>query len=448
MSQPFSITAQLEWLKRQPFTRLRQVRQQPEVADVAGAVARELRKLSVIERIPKGGRVAVAVGSRGIGQLFEITKTAIQTLSQMGFAPFVVAAMGSHGGATSEGQRELLGQYGISAERLGVPVRTEMDVAVLGQNDVGESVYWDKNALAADGVITISRIKAHTDFTSTFESGIVKMLVIGLGKREGAQTHHRYGVRGLRDILPRSLPIVLEKTRFVAGLAIVENAAGQPALIEAVPRERVIEREPQLLAKAKELAGKLPFDALDLLVVGELGKNYSGTGMDVHVLGRHFVEGVPDLWKPSITRICVLDLSPESDGNAVGAGLADLVTDRLIAKTDAAKTRMNYLTSCFLLRAKVPLGFPTDRECIAAGLQTCWQPKLEALRAAVIPNTLELNELWVTPTLALEARERRDLQITGLERPLAFDAQGSLSQAELFPDSWQARRTISGPIHV
>ncbi len=285
----FNISEQLRWLDDMPFTPLRQVLSQPEIADVAVAVAAEIRKANLPARLPAGAKVAVAVGSRGIGKLFEITEETIKTLKALGFAPFIVAAMGSHGGATAEGQRNLLAEYGITEAKLGVPVRTEMDATQLGRNDLDEIVWWDKNALAADAVITISRIKAHTDFVGAYESGIVKMLVIGLGKRDGAATHHQYGVRGLRDVIPSSIKVVLAKTKFVLGLAIVENAAGRPALIQGVSPQELLESEPKLLRQAKDLAGKLPFVSLDLLVVGELGKNYSGTGMDVHVLGRHLV---------------------------------------------------------------------------------------------------------------------------------------------------------------
>lgn len=439
----FSIAEQLRWLETLPFTPLRRALPPPTVADVAGTVRGEISRLMAEGQLPRGARVAVAVGSRGIGQLFTIVKTSIDTLVSLGFQPFVVAAMGSHGGATEQGQRTLLAGYGISAERLGVPVRCEMEAVLLGENRLGDPVWWDANALAADAVLPISRVKAHTDYVGEFESGIAKMLVIGLGKRQGAQTHHQYGVRGLREVMPTSLSVILEKTGFLGGLAIVENSDGQPALIEAVAKPDLLRREPELLQMAKQLAGKLPFSTLDLLVVGECGKNYSGTGMDVHVLGRHLVEGEPEPWQPRITRLCVLALSPESDGNAVGAGLADLTTHRLLEQSDEQKTRMNYLTSCFLLRSKVPLAFPTDQECIATGLRTCWQPKAEAVRAALIPNTLELSRLWVSPALAGLAP---GWVVDGEAAPLPFAADGSLPLARLFPASWAGRRlATSGP---
>lgn len=417
---------------------IRQRLEQPRIADIAGHVRQRLFASRLPAALRPGARIAVAVGSRGIAQLSAIVVATVNALKEMGAAPFIVAAMGSHGGATSEGQRELLASYGVTEERLGVPIRTEMDVVELGRNSWGEPVWWDRNACAADGVVCIARIKPHTDFTGPTESGISKMLVIGLGKREGAATHHQYGLRGLRDMIPASLEVVLAKTRFLLGLAIVENAHDEPACIETVDFEELTTTEPRLLELARKLSGKLPFDRLDLLVVGELGKNYSGTGMDVHVLGRHLVETQPENPKPAITRIVVLDLAPESHGNAVGLGLADLTTSRLLAKRDKQKTLMNYLTSCFLMRAKTPIDLPTDRDAIAMGLQTCWQPRADLVRVAIIANTLELTDLCVSPALA--GSTHPGIEIVGTPQPMPFSPEGWLDQNRLFPRSLRARR--------
>src|SRR5262249_9195038 len=227
-------------------------------------------------------------------------------------------------------------------------------------------------------------------FRGRYESGIVKMLVIGLGKRDGASQHHRWGVRGLRDMLPETAKVVLEKTPFVAGLAVLENAAEQTARLQAVDRDELLAVEPGLLEESRRLMGRLPFDQLDLLVIGEIGKNYSGAGIDPNVVGRLLIETQPEPGSPSITRICCLDLSPESHGNGTGVGIADLTTERLLAAIDPVPFRMNNLTACFLWRSKLPIAFATDRECIGMGVQTCWQPNVQALRLAVIPNTLEL----------------------------------------------------------
>jgi hypothetical protein len=264
----------------------------------------------------------------------------------MGAKPFVVAAMGSHGGATPEGQRQLLAEYGISEAALDVPVKTDMTAVRIGTNSWGEPVWWDRNALEADAVVTVSRVKPHTDFRGRYESGIVKMLVIGLGKRDGAAQHHRWGFRGLRDMLPETARVVLEKTPFAAGLAVLENAREQTARLQVVEREEVLDVEPRLLEAARDLMGRLPFDQLDLLVIGEIGKNYSGAGIDPNVVGRLLIEGEREFESPRITRICALDLSPESHGNGTGVGIADLTTDRLLAAIDPVPFRMNNLTIC------------------------------------------------------------------------------------------------------
>jgi hypothetical protein len=419
---------------------VRQSLRQPVIADVAAEVRRQWQSSSLPSRIRPGDRVAVAVGSRGIANVAPIVAATVETLSDLGAQPFVVAAMGSHGGGTSEGQRQILADYGITERALRVPVKTDMTTVPIGTNSWGEPVLWDRNAWEADAVVTVSRVKPHTDFRGRYESGIVKMLVIGLGKRDGAGQHHKYGVRGLRDLLPESARVILEKTRFVAGLAVLENAREETALLQVVDREDLLEEEPQLLEQAKSLMGRLPFDQLDLLVIGEIGKNYSGAGIDPNVVGRLLMEGEPEFESPRITRICALDLSPESHGNGTGIGLADLTTDRLLAKIDPLPFRMNTLTSCFLWRSKLPIPFPNDRECIEAGLRTCWQPNPQQIRLAVIPNTLELTELWVSAPLLEEVGKKARLQVCGTLQAMAFAADSNLEQEKLFPNCIRARR--------
>jgi hypothetical protein len=315
-----------------------------------------------------------------------------------------------------------------------------MTTVQIGTNSWGEPVWWDKNALGADAVITLSRVKPHTDFRGRFESGVLKMLVIGLGKRDGAAQHHRWGLRGLRDMLPETGKVILEKTPFVASLAILENAREETAKLRVVEREELYDVEPALLDEARQLMGRLPFDQLDLLVIGEIGKNYSGAGIDPNVIGRLLIETAPEFESPRITRICALDLSPESHGNGTGVGLADLTTERLLASIDPVPFRMNNLTACFLCRSKLPFAFPDDRECLRTGLTTCWQTDLSRVRLAVIPNTLEVAELWVSAPLVEEARRREHLEVTGELQPLPFDAAGNLQQARLFPHSVCGRR--------
>jgi hypothetical protein len=444
---------------------LRQTAPQPALADVAAEVRRQWRESRVAGRIRRGSRVAVGVGSRGIANLSTIVRATLDRLRDLGAQPFVVAAMGSHGGATAAGQRQLLAEYGISEQALGVPVKTDMAAVRIGTNSWGEPVWWDKNALEADAVVTVSRIKPHTDFRGRFESGITKMLVIGLGKRDGAAQHHRWGFRGLRDMLPETARVIVEKTPFIGGLAVLENAREQTARLQVVDRDELFDVEPGLLEEARGLMGRLPFEQLDLLVIGEIGKNYSGAGIDPNVVGRLLIETQPEFESPKITRICALDLSPESHGNGTGCGIADLATERLLAAIDPIPFRMNNLTrlftflrrskprarpggptfvnnltACFLRRSQIPFAFPTDRTTIEAGLETCWQPRPEAMRMAVVPNTLELEELWASTPLVEEARKHPHLKVEGELRPLPFDPAGNLIQEKLFPHSTRGRR--------
>jgi hypothetical protein len=396
---------------------VRQTAPQPTVTDVVGEVRRQWKQSAIAKRVKPGDRIAVGCGSRGIRHIGLIVKTTVEALKELGAKPFVVAAMGSHGGATSEGQRELLASYQIDEGHLGVAVKTDMDSQQIGTNSWGDPVWWDHNALAADGVITVSRIKPHTDFRGKYESGIVKMCVIGLGKREGASQHHRWGWKGLQQMMVESCKVILDKTRFLGGLAILENANEETAELRVVDRDEV-------------------------LVVGEIGKNYSGAGIDPNVVGRLLIEAAPELEtnKPKITRMCCLDLSPESHGNGTGVGIADLTTDRLLKSIDQAPFRMNNLTARFLWRSKLPFAFPTDRECIEQAVDTCWQPIAERLKLAVIPNTLEVTELWVSKVLADAARSSSNLAVGGEGRPLPFDANGNLEQEKLFPHSVRGRR--------
>ncbi len=334
------------------LTLIRQIAKQPTVADVPGEVRRQWLNSKIARRIKKGDRIAIGCGSRGIANIHAIVKATVDALKDMGALPFIVAAMGSHGGATSEGQRELLASYRITEAELGVPIKTDMDSRQIGVNSWGEPVWWDCNALAADGVVTVSRIKPHTDYRGNFESGITKMCVIGLGKREGAAQHHRWGWKGLKEMLPETAKVILEKTRLLGGLGIIENASEQTAHLQVVDRDDLFAVEPGLLDRSRTLMGRLPFNEIDVLVIGELGKNYSGAGIDPNVVGRLLLEAAPELEtnKPKITRICVLDVSPESHGNGTGVGIADLTTQRLLDSIDPVPFRMNNLTACFLWR--------------------------------------------------------------------------------------------------
>ncbi|MDY3553660.1 lactate racemase domain-containing protein [Gemmata sp. JC717] len=421
---------------------VRQTAPQPSVADVAQATRETWLSSSTAKRIRPGMKVAVACGSRGINNYLAIAKATVDALKELGAQPFVVAAMGSHGGATSAGQRELLASYRIDEQHLGVPVVTDMDAENIGANSWGQAVWWDKNALKADAVVTVSRVKPHTDFRGTFESGILKMLVIGLGKRHGADQVHSFGTRGLRDMIPESGRVILAKTPFVGGLAIIENAKEETARLEVVDRDDLWAREPELLIEARGLMGRLPFPGADVLIIGECGKNYSGAGMDPNVVGRMLIEATPEAETndPRIVRIGVLDVSAESHGNATGIGIADLTTNRALAGIDPGPFRMNNLTARSLWRSKLPIAFDTDREVIGHCVETCWQPELEKVKLCVIPNTLEVVEMWLSEPLLADVRGVPHLEFVGDLVELPFDANGNLMQEKLFPHSVRGRR--------
>lgn len=421
---------------------VRQLGHQPTISDVATTVRDRWLKSTLIKRVKPGQRIAIACGSRGIRHIDVIVKTTVDVFLELGTKPFIVAAMGSHGGATPEGQCEVLASYGITEERLGIPIKTEMDTQQIGVNSWGEPVWWDRNAMAADGVVTISRIKPHTDYRGPFESGIAKMCVIGLGKRSGAIQHHRWGWKGLQQMLPETMKTILEKAPILGGLGIIENAHEETAVLEVVDRDELLATEPKLLDQARALMPKIPFDEIDVLIIGEIGKNYSGAGIDPNVVGRLLIEAAPELEtnRPKVTRMVCLDLSPESHGNGTGVGIADLTTTRLLNQIDQVPFRMNNLTACFLWRSKIPFAFDTDLETIKCAIDTCWQPIPEQLKLVVIPNSLELTELWVSPALATQARTNPELEVNDIPTAFPFDAQGNLVQEFLFPHSVRGRR--------
>jgi hypothetical protein len=387
--------------------------------------------------------VAITAGSRGISGIGRIVGATARAVRSLGFDPFVVAAMGSHGGGTASGQAALLEELGVTETSAGCPIRSSMETVILGTNAFGLPIHLDRNAYEADGIILLNRIKPHTSFTGQYESGLLKMLSIGLGKRQGAAQVHKLGLPGLRRLIPEVGRFLLEKAPVALGVAILENAHEETARIVAVEPEDILAEEPKLLDEARELMARLPFDQIDALVVGELGKNYSGTGLDPNVIGRQRVETMPDLPRPVITRLAVLDLSHETRGNALGIGLADLTTERLVRGIDPTPMRVNSLTSNFLTRARVPLALPTDREVIATAIDTCWRIDAEQARMVLIPNTLELTTLWVSKALKTEVDSHPELSFESDFRAIPFDEHGNLEQEELFPLSQRARRNRS-----
>ncbi len=397
------------------------------VAHIAEHVRRALQPL--LHGLRPGARVALTAGSRGIANIPLILRACGDALRDAGADPFIMPAMGSHGDATAAGQCEMLAGYDITPESMGMPVISSMDVQEIGRLDNGMPVFFSSTALEADHVLLINRVKPHTDFRGPFESGLAKMCAIGMGKQRGAQTIHSYGTRGLAELMPAAARFIVQHSgRILGGLAILENAYDRTACIEGVPADGIAaEAEAGLQRQAKVLMAALPFDRLDVLIVDEMGKNISGTGMDTNILGRMFVPGVPEQDRPRITAVVVLNLTRESHGNAIGIGLADFTTERVVAAIDWHATYMNGYTAGLsgLLRNRLPNVLPNDRAAIATAIRMCGQPDLERLRVARIRNTLTPADVEFSPSLLDEARATR-VEVLDEARPLRFDDAGRL----------------------
>lgn len=412
-----------------PLPRMVHVRQKfdrPRLASVTATVVEQFKRPEVRAKVKPGMTIAVGCGSRGINNIAECTKQVIAELKALGAKPFIFPAMGSHGGATAEGQREVLEGYGITEATMGCPVHSQMDVVELGKLDSGMPVYMDKLAAAADGVVLICRIKPHTNFRAPIESGIVKMMTIGMGKIIGATTLHTDGMDKFGELLPNAAKLIMAKKNFLIGVGMVENAADETAIIEAVPGEQVFDREPVLQAKAKSLMARLQFDEIDVLVVEKIGKNISGSGMDPNITGRNCRFTEWDM-KPLVKKIAILGLTPETHGNATGLGLADVITMRLYRDIDIAKTYANVITSTYLDGAGIPIIMNTDQEAIQLAVKTVVRVKPQDTRIVRVANTLEIMDIHVSePLLPLVKANPSMFEIVGDLEAFKFDAKGTL----------------------
>ena len=337
----------------------------------------------------------------------------------------VLSAMGSHGGATSEGQRRLLAHLGITEETVGAPILTDMDVVELGRTPSGLIAYCDRNAAVCDGILVVNRVKPHTGFSEPFGSGLLKMLAVGLGKVPGASQIHRQGPAQMARAIEEIAKVFLDSGKVIGGLAIIEDAHDEIAKIVPVRPEEMIAKERELFREAKALMPRLPVDDLDLLIVDEIGKNYSGSAMDVNVIGRWRLPGLPEPESPRIKRIVALRLSPESEGNAHGVGLADFVTRRLAEAIDPVATYTNAITSTFVERAFIPITLPSDREAIEAALASLSLSDPARARIARIRNTLHLDEVWLSAPVLAEVAGRPGFEV-GRPEPLRFGDDGTL----------------------
>lgn len=415
------------------FRRVHQHFPRPQVTDIPSAVASAVDSVGGAAKLGGGKRVAITAGSRGVASIPQVLAAVVAQVRRYGGQPFIVPAMGSHGRGTAEGQRELLADLGITPESVGAQIEASMDVVQLGNLPNGMPVYLDRIASGADAIVVVNRVKPHTDFSSDWESGLGKMIGIGLGKRKGADTIHRYGIPGLKELLPEWARFVVQKAPIAMGLAIVENAYDEVAMIEGVFPSGIAGPEEQaLLVKSKDLMASLPFDDIDVLVIEEMGKNVTGSGMDPNILGRMRVFGVPDRARPQIRIVTVLDLTKESHGNATGVGLADVTTRRLVEKIDFEAFYVNGFTSGIgaVQRICLPIVAPDDRTAVLTALRTCGRHDPQNARIVRIKNTLKLAEIDVSDSLMPEVARQDHLEAIGDPFALPFEADGSLRPFE------------------
>jgi hypothetical protein len=375
---------------------IRQRFEVPEAIDAVYRVEREFERIKDRVRLPRGGRVAVGVGSRGIANLAPVVKAVVDRLSDGGCIPFVIPAMGSHGGATADGQIEVLKLRGITEKTVGAPVLATMDVVPMGEVN-GIPLFVDRLAREADGIVLINRVKPHTNFIGATESGLIKMIAIGMGNQKGAEHYHRLSViRDQYEIISTAGKALLKRCNVLFGVGLVENQDHQTCILKMAVADEIEAMETQLLKRARSLLPLLPVEEIDLLIVDEMGKDISGEGIDPNVVGRDVCAYGARRPMPRITRIFVRDLTAGSEGSALGIGQADFTTQRLVDKIDFRVTAINCLTACCPESGKIPLTYPNDREAVAAALMTLRPYSLEDVRIAHIKNTLELSLLSVS----------------------------------------------------
>ena len=412
------------------FFRIRQTFDRPRVEDRAAVVRRELETILPPGSIAAGARIGVTVGSRGILGIDTMVRAAVDLLKDRGAQPFIIPAMGSHGGATAEGQTSLIAHYGVTEAAMGCPVRAEMETRSLGRTASGIEARMAEVAWRSDGVLLMNRIKPHTDYKGPIESGLTKIAAIGLGKYDGAREIHRHlFTAGLGAAIREVAEILVGTGRILGGLGILENAYHETARIAGAPAEALFETEEQLLTEARRLMGRLPLREIDVLVCDRLGKNISGAGLDTNIIGRSiygYTPGQPWLDDmPHILRIAVMDVSDESDGNAVGMGLVDFVPERFVGRVDHDVTRLNALTSCSPTGAKTPVVLPDDREAIQAGIQTATL-RPEGPRVVYVRDTLELEHVLVSEACRPFVEGQPGIEVISGPKPLPFDEGGRL----------------------
>lgn len=412
-----------------PMPKMIKIRQKFDASKVEQplqALQKELDRTAALAPIQRGQEVAIAVGSRGVAHIDGFTKTVVDAVKQAGGKPFIVPCMGSHGGSTAEGQTEVLHHLGVSEEKMGAPIRSSMEVIKIDQLANGLPVYVDKYASEADAIIVINRVKPHTAFRGPVESGIMKMISIGLGKQKGAEACHQLGFAHMAEFVPEMANLMINKLPILCGVALVENAYDETCRVEVLPAGEIYDREVELQAEAKERLPKILFPQLDVLVIDYIGKNISGDGMDPNVTGRYptpYASGGPE-----VNKMVVLDLTEQSKGNGNGVGTADFTTQRFVDKMDKPGTYMNGLTSTVCAPTKIPTTLENDLLAIKAAIKTCNILDYNTCRMIRIKDTLHLGEIEISVNLLDEARQNPDIEILGDPYEWWFDEEGNLDK--------------------
>ena len=395
------------------------------ISDVEQVVLTEMARPEISARVTPGMTVAIGAGSRGVANIDTAVRATVQALRERGAEPFIFPAMGSHAGATAEGQQALLAGYGITEDGVGAPVRASMDTVQIAEMADGTPLHIDRHAHDSDGIVLINRIKPHTTFRGAIESGIAKMIVIGMGKIQGATHMHWHGMDRFPEVLPEAATTIMEHSSFLFGVGMVENAYDQTAIVETLLPNTLLEHEAELQAKAKSLMGRLYFSDIDLLLIDQMGKEISGAGFDPNISGRNN-RGVSGFDDPRVQKIVVLGLTEKTKGNATGLGLADVITKRLFDAIDYPATYGNVITSAYLDGALIPISMPTDQQAIQLAVKTLIRVKRGEARIVRIRDTLSLEKIVVSEPMLSEVDQHADMSITGEAEPFAFAADGTL----------------------
>ncbi len=406
------------------MVKIRQNFKVTEVEDIALTIRREFAKAGIGERIKDGMQIAIAVGSRGLDRLPELVRLTVAEIRQRGGQPFVVPAMGSHGGATDAGQARVLANLGVTEESVGCPVRSSMEVVEVGKIDNGLAVHMDKFAYEADGIVVINRVKPHTAYRGPCESGLAKMLTIGLGKQKGAETCHMYSFKHMAEHVFAMAQVKLACCKVLFAIGTVENAYDRISTLVAVPAEKIMEMDQQLLVEAKAKMPRILFDEIDVLVVDQIGKEISGDGMDPNITGRYptpYASGGPE-----VNKLVVLDLTKATNGNACGIGVGDYTTRKLFNKIDFDYTYANCITNTTPAPARMPMVMADDREALLAAVKTCNARDMSKVKLVRIKDTLHLGELFISEALLPAAQANPAIDVCGEPAAMKFDEAGNL----------------------